>query len=182
MKLAIAAAAACLLLSACGQPSNVQKTSTAPQAYRFTLTDQDGKRVTVGQPDAPAALYFGFTHCKDVCPQTMQKLERARKIAHLTPQQLRIVMVTVDPAQDTRAALKAFVTKTGADAFALTGSLKQLHPIYRAYGVVIASPAPKTGDIGHTDYVYLIDHNGRLAQVFGAQTAANAVAQRLLRL
>jgi protein SCO1/2 len=180
MRFATAAAAVCLVLAACGQPSNVEQTSTAPQAYRFALADQNGKRVTVGQPNAPAALYFGFTHCKDICPQTLQKLERARKLAHLTPQQLRIVMVTVDPARDTRAVLKSFIAKTGADAFALTGTPKQLRPIYRAYGVVI-EPL-KDGDIGHTDYVYLIDHSGRLSQVFTTDTAANAVAQRFLRL
>lgn len=180
MRFVTAAAAACLLLAACAQPSNVEQTSTAPRAYRFTLADQNGKRVTVGQADAPTALYFGFTHCKDICPQTMQKLERARKLARLTPQQLRIVMVSVDPARDTRAALQKFIAKTNADAFALTGTPKQLSPIYRAYGVVIA-PLDR-GDIGHTDYVYLIDHSGRLSQVFGSEIAANAVAQRLLRL
>ncbi|HET7813298.1 MAG TPA: SCO family protein [Candidatus Baltobacteraceae bacterium] len=180
MRFAIAAAAVCLAFSACAQPSNVEHTAVAPPAYRFTLPDQNGKPVTVGQPNAPAALYFGFTHCKDICPQTIQKIERARKLAHLTPQQLRIVMVTVDPARDTRDALKAFIAKTGVDASALTGTSRQLHSIYRAYGVVIAPQ--KGGDLGHTDYVYLIDHNGRLPQVFSSDTAANAVAQRLSRL
>lgn len=180
MRFATALAALCLAFTACSQPSNVERTAATPQAYRFTLTDQNGKRETVGQANAPAAVYFGFTHCKDVCPQTLQKLSRARTLAHLSPQQLRIVMVTVDPARDTRAALKAFVAKMGVDALALTGTSKQLHGVYKAYGVVI-QPL-KGGDLGHTDYVYLIDHNGRLAQVFTAEGAANAIAQKLQRL
>lgn len=175
-----AAAAALLLLAACSSPPAVTRVTLQP-AHPFTLSDQNGKRVTVGRSgEIPAAVYFGFAHCKDICPQTIERLGRARSDAGLTPAQVRIVMVSVDPARDTPAALKRFIAKTGVDAQALTGSLRALHPIYKAYGIVIFPD--RTGDLTHTDYVYLIDRQGRLASAVTSTTPMSAVARSLKSL
>lgn len=168
------------LTAACSHQSAVEKKLVVPPAHSFTLRDQNGSNVTVGVAGPGAtALYFGFAHCKDVCPQTLAMLGRARALAGLNPQQLRIVMVTVDPAHDTPALLKAFVQKTGVQALALTGTNLQLHGVYRAYGVVIE---PQKNDLGHTDYVYLIDRHAGLSAVVSPQTAPNTVARQLRNL
>lgn len=168
------------LQSCAGQPKIVSQ-GAPPPAHVFTLADQNGKRVTIGNNGGtPTALYFGFAHCKDICPQTLQRLVHARAQAHLLPSQLRVAMVTVDPAHDTPVALAAFLRKTRVDAIALTGSLRQLHPVYRSYGVVIEPQ--KGGDLGHTDYVYLIDRQGELVNALPPQTALSKVATELRRL
>jgi protein SCO1/2 len=165
------------VLAACSAAPIVEN-NTAPPAHPFTLTDQNGKRYSVGGVgQKPAALYFGFTHCKDVCPQTLALLGRARSKAGITPQQLRIVMVTVDPARDTPPVLNAFVKRIGVDAYALTGSARQLRGVYRDYGVVV-QPL-KRHDIGHTDSVYLIDRHGRLVQLISPDTKIDEVVKTL---
>lgn len=170
----------CAVLAACAPhsaPLHGTELTPAKPAHGFTLTDQQGRPYTLGaQPGQAVALYFGFSHCKDVCPQTLAMLGKARSQAHLDPARLRIVMVTVDPKRDTPAALAAFVKKVGVQATAVTGTPAQLRPIYKAYGVAVE---PQKDDIGHTDFVYLIDSNGRLREVFDPSLSVRAVADDL---
>jgi protein SCO1/2 len=170
----------CAALAACAshaQPLHGTELSPAKPAARFTLTDQRGATYTLGENRGQAiALYFGFSHCKDVCPQTLALLGKARTQAHLTPEKLRIVMVTVDPARDTPPALAAFVKRVGVQATALTGTRSQLQSVYKAYGVDVE---PQKNDIGHTDMIYIIDANGRLREVFGPDMPLHAVADDL---
>lgn len=174
------AAFCCALLAACAahsQPLHGTELSPAKPAQRFTLTDQHGRAYTLGEERGQAvALYFGFSHCKDVCPQTLALLGKARAQAHLTPDQLRIVMVTVDPKRDTPAALADFLERVGVQATALTGSPQQLRGVYKAYGVDVD---PQKNDIGHTDFIYVIDAKARLREVFGPDMPLHAVADDL---
>src|SRR6185437_6559112 len=99
-----------LVLSACAQqaPANLHGTQLVPPApaANFTLTDQDGKTFALAQARGQGvALYFGFTHCKDICPQTLALLGKARTKAGIAPAQLRIVMITVDPKRDSPEAM-----------------------------------------------------------------------------
>ncbi len=141
------------------------------------MTGQDRKPFSLSDARGSAvALYFGFTHCKDVCPQTLVLLDKARTRAHLTPAQLRIVMITVDPRRDSPAALRAFFARLGVRAVGLTGSKNELARVYRAYGVAVQETAR---DVAHTDDVYLIDANGRLRELLDSGSGVNAVAQDL---
>lgn len=170
----------CVALAACASQSPaLHGTALTPAkpAQRFTLTDQLGRPYTLGaQPGQAVLLYFGFSHCKDVCPQTLALLGKARAKARLDAPQLRIVMVTVDPKRDSPAALAAFVKRIGVQATALTGTPAQLKPVYKAYGVAIE---PQKNDIGHTDFVYLIDARGDLREILDPAMKVNAVADDL---
>jgi protein SCO1/2 len=170
-----------LLLSACATRANapLHGTQISPRtaAAAFTLTDQNGRRFALEQARGQAvALYFGFTHCKDVCPQTLALLGKARSLAHLTPAQLRIVMVSVDPRHDTPTALRAFFQRVGVEATGLTGTPAEMHPVYRAYGIAIE---PQQGDIAHTDAIFLIDASGRLVETLPPETPPKDVAADL---
>jgi protein SCO1 len=151
--------------------------SPAPTAKPFTLVDQYERKFSLsGARGTAVALYFGFAHCKDVCPQTLALLGNARARAGLTPDQLRIVMVTVDPNRDNAAALRGFFARVGVRAIGLTGTPAQLRATYRAYGIEVQ---PEKSDIGHTDDVFVIDREGRLRELLDPHTAADAVAQDL---
>ena len=172
----------CMLLWSCNNAEPLHGTVFSPPqpAKRFTLQDQGGTLYRLGEPHTQAtALYFGFTHCKDVCPQTLAKLARARERAGLSPQQMQIVMVSVDPVRDSPAAMRAFFTKLHVQAVGLTGSQAQLRPVYKAYGVAVQ---PQGNDIGHSDYIYLLDRQGRLREVLSPDTSLNAVASDLRTL
>jgi protein SCO1/2 len=170
-----------LLLGACAQhaAAPLHGTQLAPSqpAAPFTLTDQDGKPFSLAQARGQAvALYFGFTHCKDVCPQTLALLGKARENAHLSPAQQRIVMITVDPAHDSPAALRSFFRRVGVKATGLTGTPAQLQRVYRAYGIAVQ---PQKRDIVHTDVIFLIDANGRIVETLAPETPVKDIAADL---
>lgn len=143
-------------------------------APNFTLTDQHGKPFSLAQTRGQAvALYFGFTHCKDVCPQTLALLGKARSKAQIAPQQLRIVMISVDPRNDTPAALRAFFARVGVVATGLTGTHAELARVWHAYGIGVQ---PQKDDIAHTDAIFLIDRQGRTVETFVPQSPLKDVA------
>jgi protein SCO1/2 len=147
------------------------------EAANFTLTDQNGATFSLAQSRGQViALYFGFTHCKDVCPQTLALLGKARKLSGLTPQQVRIVMVSVDPARDSPAALRAFFKRVGVQAIGLTAAAPSLRKVYRDYGVFVQ---PQKGDIVHNDLIFIIDKQGRMRETLAPQTALKDVAADL---
>jgi protein SCO1/2 len=173
--------AALTMLAACSPhvktPLHGMQLSPAQAAPNFTLTDQRGKPFSLAQTRGEAvALYFGFTHCKDVCPQTLALLGKARDKARITPQQLRIVMVSVDPRHDTPAALRAFFARVGVDATGLTGTPAQLARVWHAYGIGVQ---PQKHDIAHTDAIFLIDPRGRIVETLVPQSPLKDVAADL---
>lgn len=179
MRKAIAALAVLLLCACAGKAPQLHGTvlSPPPPAHGFTLRDQHGEPYSLDQSHGQAvALYFGFTHCEDVCPQTLALLGKARSRAGLTPQQLRIVMVSVDPARDTGTALQRFFDKAGVQATGLSGTGSQLQAVYKAYGIAVV---PQKHDIGHTGTIFLIDSHGRLRELLDPAAAVTAVAADL---
>lgn len=174
----VVAAAVALLLAACSAhpPAQLHGMQLVPPqtAKPFTLTDQNGKAFSFEQTRGQAVvLYFGFTHCKDICPQTLALLGKAREQARLSPRQMRIVMVSVDPRRDSPAAFRAFFHKTGVDATGLTGSPAALQAVYKAYGIGVQ---PQKGDIAHTDTIFLIDPRGRIVETLVPESTVKDVA------
>jgi protein SCO1/2 len=137
-----------------------QLVPSAPAA-NFTLVDQNGHAFSLAQARGQAvALYFGFTQCKDICPQT----------------RARIVMVSVDPQHDTPAALRSFFRRIGVEATGLTGTRAQLRQVYRAYGVAVQR---QKHDIVHSDVIFLIDANGRIVETLPPEIPLKDVAADL---
>lgn len=146
-------------------------------ARNFSLQDQYGIPYSLEQSRGQAvALYFGFTHCADVCPETLARLGKARAKAGLSARDVRIAMITVDPERDSGKALQGFFRKVGVEATGLRGTPAQLKAVYRAYGIAVK---PEKNDIGHTDTIFLIDRGGRLRELLDPQTPLNDVAADL---
>lgn len=169
----------CAILAACAPKPALHGTQFAPppQAHDFTLLDQNDRPYTLSQSRGQAvALYFGFTHCKDICPQTLALLGKARSMANLSDSQLRILMISVDPTHDSAEAMRRFFRRTGVQATGLHGPAEALRPVYREYGIAIR---PEKSDIGHTDSIFLIDAQGRMRELLDPQTPLNDVAADL---
>lgn len=129
-----------------------------PVAPDFTLTDQDGRAYTLSAHHGRAiALFFGYTHCPDVCPTTLAALARAKKRLGTTSSALDIVFITVDPKRDTPAAIKRYVGLFGAKIIGLTGSEPQLDMVYAAYHVYHQS-LPSNGSAAG----YLVAHSSSI--------------------
>ena len=96
----------------------------------FALVDQDGRtRTEKLLQGRKSALFFGYVSCPDVCPATLQTLASAEQKLKIGPAQLQIVFISVDPARDTPAQLKAYLDQPGfpKQVVGLTGSRHRLH-------------------------------------------------------
>ncbi|HEX2210748.1 MAG TPA: SCO family protein, partial [Longimicrobium sp.] len=108
-------------------------------AAEFALTDHDGRAVSLrSYRGAPVLLFFGYTHCPDVCPLTLDRLSRALRVAGRDASDVRILLVTLDPARDTPAALKTYAARFGPAVTGLTGDTAALARARRGYGAYLA--------------------------------------------
>lgn len=139
----------------------------------FTLLDHDGATVdgTVfeGQWDL---VFFGFTHCPDICPATLQILAQARK--QLTEQDQdplpRIVLVSVDPERDTPELMSKYVSLFGDGNLGITGDLEEVGKLTEALGIYFAKAPAEDGNysVDHSTVVLVINPQGRFQALFSA--------------
>lgn len=134
-----------------------------PYGTAFRLTDQNGAEVTeAALRSRPTALFFGFTHCPDVCPTTLYELSGYQKALKGEGKDLGIVFVTVDPERDTPDILKTYVGALSPDITAVTGTPDDVAAMLKGYGAY-ARKVPQGDDytMDHTASVILLDRAGR---------------------
>ncbi len=148
-----------------GQSSSVVSGGPSPAAARgaitldppdskpgLTLTDQDGKPYDLARRTAghPTLLYFGYTHCPDVCPTTMGDLAvAARSLPPAQRKKLRVIFVSTDPKRDTPQRLKKWLGAIDPHFIGLTGDFTAVQKAAKGLGVGI-SPPEKSKDGGWT--------------------------------
>jgi protein SCO1/2 len=152
----------------------------------FTLVDQDGRTVTDKDFAGRAHLvFFGFTHCPDVCPTTLQQLSDV--LAALGPKgrDVKALFITVDPERDTPEALKQYLASFDPRIVGLTGSPDAVAGAVKAYRAYSRKVPLKDGDytMEHTALVYIMDAKnafvGSLNLMRPAPDAAAEVARQL---
>lgn len=139
----------------------------------FSLVDQNsqgvGRDVFAGHWNL---VFFGFTHCPDVCPLTMQVLANARQQLAADSQDPlpRIVLVSVDPERDTPAIIGQYVGHFGDDILGLTGDLEEVRKLAQGLGIYFEKAAPDGDDysVDHSAVVLVINPRGELQAIFGA--------------
>lgn len=148
----------------------------------FTLTDH------TGAPFGPQRLqggwhilFFGFTHCPDVCPSTLAALTSARRqLTDLPPaQQPGVVLVSVDPQRDTPERLAEYVAFFDPEFVGVTGDPAVLAELTRQLGVAVVVGEPDAAGqytIDHTGTLFLVDPQGRLAAIFGMPHTPDGIA------
>ena len=158
-------------------PPAVPQTATVlpqPTAMpEFELVDQDGAPVTRDDFRGRWSLvFFGFTHCPDVCPLTLQVLTGARRELAASGQEPLpdIVLVSVDPGRDTPEIIGAYVRHFGTDVRGITGSLEELRKLTDGLGIFFQRAAGdrETYLVDHSAVVLLIDPEARFRALFGA--------------
>jgi protein SCO1/2 len=152
-----------------GVPRLVSGTSL-PQARpiaAFSLTDQDGVAFDNSNlAGKPSLLFFGFTHCPDVCPTTLALMTQLHRDPAL--QALRMVFITVDPARDDALTLRHYVEAFGGGFTAARGEDVALDPLLQNLGAVRSVQALPGGDyaVDHSATLYFINGKGALSAVF----------------
>ncbi|MDI7775988.1 SCO family protein [Asticcacaulis sp. EMRT-3] len=149
----------------------------------FSLTDQDGKPVTQEILKGKwSAVFFGYTFCPDVCPLTLQNLAHTQALLGDKARNLQIIFITVDPARDTPANLKAYLDSNGfpKNVIGLTGSQDAIDKVEKEY----RATATKTGSgdsygYSHTAVVYLMNPQGQFDVPLTASMTPQQNAQQI---
>ena len=151
----------------------------------FTLTDQKGNRVTQDALKGHySLLYFGFTHCPDVCPLALATITDALKIAGDKGDDILPVFISVDPERDTPEVMGDYVANFHGRFLALTGTPEEVQAATQAYRVYFAKKAGGSPDdyaMGHSDFIYLMSPTGEYVTHFRAEDTASDIANRIRR-
>ena len=172
------AAAGALALSGCERAApphhfNAIDLSGAQYAHDFNLPDFDGKPRTLADfKGKVTVVFFGYTQCPDACPTTMAELAGIEKTLGADAARVQVVFITVDPARDTAALLKNYVTNFRPDFLALRGDEKQTKAVTKEFKVFYEKVPGRTADsytIDHTAGTYVFDPQGRI-RLFASQS------------
>jgi protein SCO1/2 len=156
---------------------------TAAVGGPFQLVDQSGRTVDQSVLKGKwSAVFFGYTHCPDVCPTTLFALAQVEPMLGAKAADFQTVFVSVDPARDTPAQLKAYVSNPAFPKriVALTGTADQVDRAAKAYHAYYR----KTGDgddyqVAHAAYSYLMTPKGRFACVLPYELTPEQTAAKL---
>jgi protein SCO1 len=150
----------------------------------FKLTDQNGREVTDGElKGKPFLVFFGFTHCPDVCPTTLFEVSEILRALGPDADRTGALFITVDPERDTPAAMKDYLSSFDPHMIGLTGDPAAVAAVAKAYRVYYKKVPLEQGGytMDHTAIVYLMDKEGRFVSPFSLKRPAEAAAADLRR-
>ena len=150
----------------------------------FHLEDQNGKPVSDrDMKGRPFLVFFGFTHCPDICPTTL--FDMSQLLRQLGPDADRTgaLFITVDPERDTPAVMKDYLSNFDPHLRGLTGDRASIDAAIRGYRVYAKKVPLPGGDytMDHTAIVYLMDKNGQFVAPFDLKRTVDAAAADLRR-
>jgi protein SCO1 len=177
-------------LAACAKPAepwHLTDVSGHLPDLDFSLVDDTGAAVT-GQSFAGRAtlVYFGYTHCPDVCPETMARLMQVLQRVGPDADKARIVFISVDPARDTPALLHAYVRAfDDKHAVGLTGTERAIESVAQRYRVAYQMEKRDPDgayEVTHSSAVYIFDAAGHARLLATDQDSIDAIASDLERV
>jgi protein SCO1/2 len=150
----------------------------------FQLTDQSGKIVTEkDMKGRPTLIFFGFTHCPDVCPTSLFEISEVLRAMGKDADKVNAFFVSVDPERDTQGAMKDYLASFDPHLKGLTGNPEQVANVLTAYRVYAKKVPLKDGDytMDHTALVYLMDRDGNFVAPFNMKRTPQEAAADLKR-
>ncbi|MBE0615187.1 MAG: SCO family protein [Burkholderiales bacterium] len=176
------------VLSGCtsGESWKTHDISSLVPDLAFTLTDDRGRSVSAQDYRGKVALlFFGFTHCPDVCPTTLARLARTIQATDGGRDDVRVLVVTVDPARDSTAVMHEYVQAFGPQFVGLRGDAAALEALARRYRVAYALGKPDARgnyEVTHSSAVFVFDREGRARLLFSSKDTPAATAEDLRRV
>ncbi|MCY1240518.1 Cytochrome oxidase Cu insertion factor, SCO1/SenC/PrrC family [Cupriavidus oxalaticus] len=164
-------AALALALAACGQQKasfrNVDISGAADFGKDFSLPDHNGKVRTIADFKGKAVvMFFGYTHCPDVCPTTMAELKAVMEQLGPDADRVQVLFVTVDPERDTQALLAQYVPAFDPRFLGLRpaddAALQKLAKDFKVFYAKVPGSSPNNYTVDHSAGSYVFDPEGRL--------------------
>ncbi len=154
----------------------------------FSTNDQDGEKFGLENLDGKwSFLFFGYTHCPDICPITLTILDQVYKKLRLADQHsdTQVIFVSVDPERDTNEQLNSYVSYFNEDFIGLGGSLEQVQSLTKQLGIAFfLHEASDSGEylVDHSASVILIDPEGRMVAIFSAPHQVDSILSRFRQI
>jgi protein SCO1/2 len=178
-------AAGALTVAAIKQPEPAALTSAGPLGGEFQLVDQNGEPVTEAiLRGRPTALFFGFTHCPDVCPTTLFEMANWIETLGEKVDDMGFVFVTVDPERDTPDIMRDYVGAFSERITGVTGEPEAVADMVKKFHIY-ARKVPLEGGgytMDHTATVFLLDEEGRLEGTISRQETKETAVAKIERL
>ena len=149
----------------------------------FALTAGDGRTMTDRDlRGAPYLVFFGFTHCPDVCPTKLFQLSEMFRALGDKGKDVRALFITVDPERDTPEIMKSYVSSFEERIVGLTGSREAVDKVVRDFRAYAKKVPTKDGDytMEHTSLVYLMGKDGQFLAPFNVERPPAEAAKELL--
>ncbi|AJC15861.1 SCO family protein [Pandoraea sputorum] len=181
-----------VLLAACGKEgptfTSLDITGNKEFAKDFSLQDPQGKTRTLADYKGKAVvMFFGYTHCPDVCPTTMAELNQVmQKLGADDAQRVQVLFVTVDPQRDSAELMGQYVPAFNPAFVGLRpeddAALKELTKSFRVVVNKVEGSTPNNYTIDHTAGIYVFDPNGQLRLFMRPDEPVDAMAKDLKTL
>lgn len=179
---------ALVLMAACsgGQTWKTTNITGAMPDLAFTLTNENAKTVHADDFRGKVKmLYFGYTHCPDICPITLAHIAAVLRDLGPAAGNVRVLFVSVDPHRDTPPVLKRYTKAFGPQFVGLTGSQEQLHDLAKLYRVAYSyGPKYPEGNyvVNHGAAIYVFDRKGRVRLLTTRNDPTKAIVHDLEQL
>lgn len=187
----------CLLFLVACQPQQGQNQAASSQFVGtditgadfpkpLKLTDHTGQLRNMGDFKGKVVLlFFGYTHCPDVCPTTMFELKKMMKLLGEKAKDVQVLFVTVDPERDTQEVMAKFVPSFDPSFIGLRGSLQETAETLGNFKIFFAKVPGKTADdytIDHSGGIYVFDGKGKIRLYFNYGQTPEQMASDVSKL
>lgn len=178
----VAAAAETQVADAAPAAPEGQKVAGSSVGGTFSMTDHNGNAVTEKSwPGKKKLVFFGFTHCPDICPAALDKIGAALKEMGADADKIQPIFVTTDPKRDTSARLKEYLADYDSRVVGLTGTDEQVEhikSIYKVYAAIAEGGDADNYLMDHSGYIYLMSEDDALLEIFGSDSTAETIVQK----
>ena len=185
-----------LIMAGCGSDSQSSGPTATPlpgtlldppkEVSDFTLTSDTNQPFHLSDLRGKVAvLFFGYTHCPDVCPLSLAHLHAVMQRLGKLADQVRIVFVSVDPERDTPKVLHHYVSAFDKYAIGVTGSSDAIRDLTRDYRVAFSHEKPDSDgnyEVSHSSAVFIFDRKGKARLISGSADNIDAITHDVRQL
>lgn len=151
----------------------------------LNLIDHNGFSVTSQSfKNQPSLIFFGFTHCPEVCPTTLTTLDTILQNLNNKIIQTNIVFITLDPERDTQIHLKEYINYFSKNIIAITGSIKDIKKLSKNWGIFFEKISTDKDEytLNHTASVFMIDKQGNFKGTIAWGENEQSIIQKIIKL
>ena len=151
----------------------------------LNLIDHNGGSINSQSfKNRPSLIFFGFTHCPEVCPTTLTTLDEILQDLDNRIIQTNIVFITLDPERDTQIHLKEYINYFSQNIMAITGSIKDIKKLSKNWGVFYEQISINKDEytLNHTATVFMLDKHGNFRGTIAWGENEQSIIQKIIKL